>query len=446
MSRPQRALPVEVPGLPARRVAIDILEGVLRGHQPLDEYFSGGRVHPGLAALADRDRALVRMLVATALRRLGTLRHVLRKCLDRGFPDDAPRIEAILFIGAAQLLWLDVPDHAAVDLGVRLAQADRRGARYAGFVNAVLRRIARDGKELLGKADAVKLDTPAWLLSRWKRTYGADVANAIALAHAQEPSLDLTVKGDAEDWAARLRGRVLSTGTVRTVAHGPIWRLPGYEEGKWWVQDAAAALPVKLFGDLNGKHVADLCAAPGGKTAQLVAAGAKVTAVDRSAIRLERLAANLARLDMEAELVTADVLEWNAGPFDAVLVDAPCSATGTIRRHPDVAHLKRETDIALLADLQRRLLDRAVALTKPGGVLIYCSCSLEPEEAEMQAAALVERENGVRRKPISAAESGAPPELVSPAGDLRTLPCHMSDPDPRFAGLDGFYAARFERI
>jgi 16S rRNA (cytosine967-C5)-methyltransferase len=399
-----------------------------------------------LPALADRDRALVRKLVATALRRLGTLRHVLRKCLDRGLPDDAPRIESILMIGAAQLLWLDVPDHAAVDLGVRLAQADRRGARYAGLVNAILRRIARDGRELVEKADAAKLDTPAWLLARWTRTYGAETARAIAKVHGNEPPLDLTVKQDAEDWAARLRGRVLPTGTVRTISHGPVWLLPGFAEGAWWVQDAAAAIPARLFGDLRGRNAADLCAAPGGKTAQLIAAGAEVTAVDRSPNRLERLVGNLSRLGMSARTVVADALEWQGGPFDAVLLDAPCSATGTIRRHPDVAHLKREADIAVLADLQRRLIDRAVALTKPGGLFIYCSCSLEPEEAEEQIESLLQREPNVRRKPISAAEISGLAPLLNGAGDLRTLPSHLPDPEPRFAGLDGFYAARLERL
>ena len=446
MSRPQRAAPVEVAGLPARRIALDILDGVLRSHRPLDDHFGGEHAHPGLPALADRDRALMRKLVATALRRLGTLRHILAKCLDRGLPDDAPRVEPILLIGAAQLLWLDVPDHAAVDLGVRLAQGDRRAARYGGLINAILRRIARDGHDLVAKIDPVALDTPAWLLKRWTKTYGVDTARAIAQVHGDEPPLDVTVKQDAEEWAARLRGRVMPTGTVRTVAHGPIWRMPGFEEGGWWVQDAAAAIPARLFGDLTGRTAADLCAAPGGKTAQLVAGGAQVTAVDRSAARLERLNANLDRLGMRATAVAADALEWQSAPFDCVLLDAPCSATGTIRRHPDVAYLKHEADLAVLADLQRRLLDRAVALTKPGGTLIYCSCSLEPEEGEQQIEALLAREPGIRRRPISAAETGGIAEFISPAGDLRTLPCHLPDADSRLAGVDGFYAARLERM
>jgi 16S rRNA (cytosine967-C5)-methyltransferase len=443
MSRPQRVQHADVPGLAARRIALDILDGVLRRHRPLDDHFDGEHVHLGLAALADRDRALVRKLVATVLRRLGTLRGLLAIALDRGIPDDAPRIEPILCIGAAQILWLDVPDHAAVDLAVRLAQADRRAARYAGLVNAVLRRITRDG---VAADPSETLDTPAWLMARWSRDHGPDLARAIADAHRSEPPLDLTVKDSADSWAARLRGRVLPTGTVRLVAHGPVARLPGYDEGAWWVQDAAAALPVRLLGAMEDLSIADLCAAPGGKTAQLAAAGARVTAVDRSPARVARLAENLARLELAAETVVADALEWQGGPFDAVLVDVPCSSTGTIRRHPDIAYPTREADIAALARVQQQLLDRAVALTRPGGTIVYCSCSLEPEEGEAQVEALLARERSVRRRPVSPEEVAGAAQFVTPAGDLRTFPCHWPDPDARMAGLDGFYAARLEKL
>jgi 16S rRNA (cytosine967-C5)-methyltransferase len=282
-------------------------------------------------------------------------------------------------------------------------------------------------------------------MARWTGAYGRPTAHAIAAMHGEEPPLDLTVKQDPDGWAARLRGRVVATGTVRLVAHGPVSLLPGYVEGAWWVQDAAAALPARLFGEVAGRRVADLCAAPGGKTAQLAAAGARVTAVDRSPARLARLRENLARLGLAAETIEADALEWQAEPFDAVLVDAPCSSTGTIRRHPDIPWLKREVDVAAMASLQARLLDRAVALTRPGGTLVYCTCSLEPEECEMQVSALLERTPGLVRRPLAAAEVGGQAEFVTEAGDLRTLPCHWSDPDPRMAGLDGFYAARLER-
>jgi len=443
MARPRTSPQPEVPGLTARRIACDILDGVLRRRVALDEQLAGKGAHAGLAALSDRDRALMRRLTATALRRLGTLRKILDGFLDKGFPADAPRVEIILLVGAAQILWLDVPDHAAVDLSVRLAQGDRRAAHYAGLVNAVLRRVVQN-QETLRSGDTPR-DTPDWLLKRWRKAYGADTARAIAAANGHEPALDLTVKDDAAVWAERLRGRVLPTGSVRTLAHGTITLLPGFVEGAWWVQDAAAALPARLLGDVRGLAIADLCAAPGGKTAQLSAAGARVTAVDRAPARIARLIENLARLKLAADTVTADVLDWRAGPFDAVLLDAPCSSTGTIRRHPDVPWLKAEADIETLSGVQTRLLDRAVELTKPGGHLVYCVCSLEPEESRQQIAQLLARDDRVSRQPISAEDVCGRAEFVTADGDLRTLPLHLPDPDPRWGGLDGFYAARLVR-
>lgn len=441
------APPAEVPGLAARRIAADILDGVLHKHRTLDEQLDGAAAHPGLKTLADRDRALMRRLVATILRRLGTLGHVLSRLLDRGVPTDAPRAQSALLIGAAQILWMDVPDHAAVDLSVRLVQADRRAAKYAGLVNAVLRRCAREGQPLIDEIKSQSLDVPPWLLARWIANYGEAAAAEIAVAIGYEPPLDLTVKSDAPQWATRLHGETLPTGTVRTLLQGSVAMLPGFSEGKWWVQDAAAALPVRLFGDLKGQRIADLCAAPGGKTAQLIHAGAEVTALDRSPNRVARLRENLVRLSLDAQTVVADAAEWsgNGGDalFDGILIDAPCTATGTIRRHPDVAWLKQESDISALTALQRRLLQRAVALLKSGGTLVYCTCSLEPEEGEQAVAALLAAESGVRRAPIDASEVAGQAELVTAEGDLRTLPCHMPHADdPRLGGLDGFYAAR----
>jgi 16S rRNA (cytosine967-C5)-methyltransferase len=443
MARARSSPQPEVPGLAVRRIAADLIDGVLRRHLALDEQLAGKNAHLGIATLADRDRALMRRLVATVLRRLGSLRHLLGGFLDKGFPGDAPRTETILLIGAAQILWLDVPDHAAVDLAVRLAQADRRAARYAGLINAVLRRVAQN-RDSLAAPNATR-DTPGWLLTRWRKTYGPETARAIAAANGHEPALDLTVKQDAETWAERLRGRVLATGSVRTLAQGAISLLPGYGEGAWWVQDAAASLPARLLGDVRGLRVADLCAAPGGKTAQLALAGARVTAVDRSPARLGRLKENLARLALEAETVAADVLEWAPEPFDAVLLDAPCSSTGTIRRHPDVPWRKSEADLGALTELQTRLLDRAAALTKPRGVLVYCVCSLEPEEGVAQVDRLLARDPRFVRKPVGAGELAGRGEFIGAGGDLRTLPLHLPDADPRWAGMDGFYAARLVR-
>jgi len=432
----------DIQGLATRRIAAELIDGVLSRRRPLDEQLEA---HQGFKALSDRDRALTRRLAATVLRRLGTLRALLNRLLERGVPHDSQRTETALLIGAAQILWMDVPDHAAVDLSVRLVQSDRRGAKYAGLVNAVLRRCTREGGPLLAELAALTPDIPPWLMKRWIANHGESAAREIAAALAHEPALDITVKSDAADWAARLHGEVLPTGSVRTLLHGPVALLPGFNEGQWWVQDAAAALPARLFGDIRGKKIVDLCAAPGGKTAQLALAGAEVTAIDRSPARAARLRDNLMRLGLVADVVVADannLSDDNNARFDGVLVDAPCTATGTIRRHPDIAWLKSEADVAALASAQRKLLRRAVTLLKPGGILVYCTCSLEPEEGEQAVEALLSGEPGLRRMPIEARDVGGLKELVSAPGDLRTLPCHLPAPDPRLAGLDGFYAAR----
>jgi len=443
------AQPSEAPGLAARRIAADILDGVLHKHRTLDEQLDGAAAHPGLKNLSDRDRALMRRLVATILRRLGTLGHILSRLLDRGVPTDAPRAQSALLIGAAQILWMDVPDHAAVDLSVRLVQSDRRAAKYAGLVNAVLRRCAREGQPLIDEVKSQTLDVPPWLMARWIANYGDSLARDIAAAIGQEPSLDVTVKSDPEQWASRLHGETLPTGSVRTLLQGSVTMLPGFSEGHWWVQDAAAALPARLFGDVAGKKIVDLCAAPGGKTAQLVHAGARVTAVDRSPNRMARLRDNLARLKLDAEMVVADGAEWldrnHDGGFDGILIDAPCTSTGTIRRHPDIGWLRQESDIAPLAAAQKRLLQKAVALLRPGGTLVYCTCSLEPEEGEQVVSALLASETAIRRIPIEAGEVAGLSEIVTAEGDLRTLPCHLPHHDPRLGGLDGFYVARLAR-
>lgn len=432
----------ETPGLAVRRVAADIIDNILIRQRPLDEQLDGAGAHPALKTMADRDRALMRRLVATTLRRLGTLRFILSRLLDRGLPSDSQRAQTALFLGAAQILWMDVPDHAAVDLSVRLAQADRRAAKYVGLINAVLRRCAREGQALATEAASEAPDVPSWLFARWSASYGDETARAMAAALGHEPSLDITVKADADHWVSRLHGELLPTGSIRTMLHGPVTLLPGFDDGAWWVQDAAAALPVRLFGDIKGKRVADVCAAPGGKTAQLIHAGADVIAIDRSPNRIRRLTANLTRLKLTAETVTADATEWDGEALDAILVDAPCTATGTIRRHPDIAWLKQETDIAQVTTLQERLLQKASSRLKPGGVLVYCTCSLEPEEGEQMISRILASDDSLRRIPVTPCEIFGRTELITPDGDLRTLPSHFPHNDPKLAGLDGFYAAR----
>jgi 16S rRNA (cytosine967-C5)-methyltransferase len=433
------------PGLAVRLAASQILSETLASGRPLDERFSGETPHARLSGLDARDRALSRSIATVSLRRLGTIRKALGRYLEKGLPRKSGGLEWTLVVAAAQILFLDAPDHAAVDLAVRAAKGEPAAAPFAALVNGVLRNIARDRDEILEGSDALEDDTPAWLAARWRANYGIATANAIALANRDEPTLDLSVKSDAEGWARRLGGIVLPTGSVRLESHVAVPDLEGYADGEWWVQDAAAALPARLLRATAGMRVVDLCAAPGGKSAEIAATGATLTAVDRSAERLKRLAVNFDRLRLHAEIAVADALSYDAPPFDAVLIDALCMATGTIRRHPDVAWTKRLGDLAPLVALQAQLLNKAVALTKPGGTIVFCTCSLEPEEGEAHISALLRRNPDVRRMPIEAEEIGGLEECLSPVGDLRTLPCHLRGPTPRLSGLDGFFAARLQR-
>ncbi|MCB9947033.1 MAG: methyltransferase domain-containing protein [Rhodospirillaceae bacterium] len=429
--------PPQGDGLPPRRAARTLLTAVLDRKRSLDDAL--GDLDPGLS---QRDRAFARQLAATALRRLGQIDAVSALLLRQGPPKRAPDIPDILRLGLAQILFLRTPAHAAVSTSVDLARETAEG-RFAGLVNAVLRRAAREAAQLLPARDAAELNTPPWLWARWTAAYGADAARAIAARHLEEPPLDITAKADAGLWAARLEAEALPTGTLRRRHDGPVTELPGYAEGAWWVQDAGAALPARLFGPVAGLTVVDLCAAPGGKTAQLAAAGARVIAVDRSAPRLDRLRANLRRLGLEVETVEADATAWQPPtPADAVLLDAPCTSTGTIRRHPDIARLKRPGDVAKLAATQARLLAHAATLLRPGGLLVWSTCSLEPEEGEERIARLLAQGAPLRREPVSPAEIGGLAEIVTPLGEIRSLPSHGA----AFGGLDGFHIARLRRI
>ena len=429
------------PGLAARRLAWAAVHDVLRRRAALEEVLDSSADE---ARLSPRDAALARAIATVVFRHLGIIRRALVERLAKGSGDE--RLLSLLATGAAQILFLDVPDHAAVDLSVRLARGERSLQHAAGMINAVLRRLARERDAILSQDDSLAVDTPDWLAARWTTTYGSERARAIAEAHSRAASVDISVKTDPEAWADRLGGIVLPTGSVRLIERTPIRDLPGYDEGAWWVQDAAAALPARVLAPRPGERIADLCAAPGGKTAQLASAGAEVLAIDRSAKRLRRLEENMQRLKLDVQVRAADALEIDEEPFDAVLLDAPCSATGTIRRHPDVAWTKREEDVVKLADLQRRLLDKAATLVRPGGRLIYCTCSLEPEEGERQVEDFLARQRLFRREPIQAGEVGESPELLTEIGDVRTLPCHFGHLGPGRTGLDGFYVARLVRL
>jgi 16S rRNA (cytosine967-C5)-methyltransferase len=433
------------PGLPARLAAAAILGDIIGKSHSLEECFSPGAIPARLGGLDARDVGLARSIVTVALRRLGTIRAALGELLDKGLPRQVSHLEWTLIAAAAQVLFLDVPDHAAVDLAVRATRLEAKTAPFAGLINGVLRNLARGREKILAESDPLDLDTPAWLAARWRKTYGEELARAIAAANRDEPTLDITVKSDPAQWAKRLGGIVLPTGSVRLITHAPITELDGYADGEWWVQDAAAALPARLLGVGPGVRVADFCAAPGGKAAQLAALGADVTAIDRSAERLKRLAGNFQRLKLHADVIVADIAGLKAQPFDAILIDAPCLSTGTIRRHPDVAWTKKLTDIAALAAVQARMLDKAVELVKPGGAIVYCTCSLEPEEGEMQVAAMLRRNPDVVRSAIAPAEVGDVAGVINKHGELRTLPFHLPAADPRLSGLDGFFAARLIR-
>ncbi len=439
MTRPAssaRRRPAAVPESNPRIVALDLLETILDKHRLLDDAFEH---HPALPHLADRDRAFARHLVAGTLRRLGQVDDLLTRCLDR---DPPARVRQVLRLGAAQLLFLGTPAHAAIATSVDLLK-NTQFAGFAKLANAILRRLDRDGRDWIATQDEARLNTPDWLFQTWESAYGADLARAIGLAHLREAPVDITVAADPEAWAEALGAEILSTGSLRRRDGGDIAKLPGFAEGAWWVQDAAAALPATLLGDVRGKRVADLCAAPGGKALQLAAAGAVLTAIDRSAKRLRRFTDNLARLKLDAVVIEADAAAWCPdAPFDAILLDAPCSATGTIRRHPDVAWNKQPADIARLVETQAGLLDAAVAALAPGGTLVYCVCSLQPEEGEGQIARLLDAGAPVVRKPIGHDEIGGLADLLTAAGDIRSLPCHLAEK----GGIDAFFAARLTRL
>jgi 16S rRNA (cytosine967-C5)-methyltransferase len=419
----------------ARQVALDLLGAVLRRKRPLDDAIED---NPDMPALSVRDRAFARLLVATVLRRLGQVDALVTDCLNTPLAPRAAIVQDILRLGIAQLLFLRTPPHAAVATSVDLAH--HRGLlSHKGLVNAVLRRLSVEGADRVERQDAARLNTPEWLWRSWSHAYGDEIARAIATAHLKEAPLDLTVRTDEEAWREKLQATKLPTGSLRRPAGGSVMSLPGYAEGAWWIQDAAASLPVRLFNGIKDREVVDLCAAPGGKTAQLANAGAQVTAVDRSTRRLDRLVTNLNRLQLRVEAVAADALTWRPDhPVDAVLLDAPCTATGAIRRHPDVPHLKHPEDVARLAVVQENLLHAAVDMLRPGGTLVFCTCSLEPQEGPERIEALLRSGAPVERKPLIPGEIGAPSEWVTPEGDLRTLPCHLAE----FDGVDGFYSAR----
>lgn len=421
----------------SRAAALQLLQAVLHNHRSIDDAFDAAA-----RGLEPRDRAFVRLLAATTLRRIGQIDGVLMQFVSKQPPD---AVTDLLRLGAAQLLFLGTAPHAAVATTVDLVKA--KYGRLSGLANAVMRRVADQGPALVAAQDAARLNTPDWLWDSWVATYGEPAARATAEAHLSEAPLDLSLKDPASGalWAERLGGTVLPTGSLRLPKVGKVQELAGFADGDWWVQDAAAALPAKvLLHALSGRaaqHIGDICAAPGGKSAQLAAAGHSVTAVDVSAQRLGLMTTNLKRLKLDVRTVTSDARTWRPDElFDGLLLDAPCSATGTIRRHPDLPYLKRPTDLDAFVRLQAALLAAAVAMVKPGAPIVYSVCSLQPEERKAVVDAVMETSNLSRQKIPAAALSGES-QFITPDGELRTLPSQW----PERGGLDGFYGVLLQR-
>lgn len=429
---------VSAPGLPARKAALRALDAVLDRDLPLDSAWQVGKMD----TLSSRDRGFARILVLSALRRLGSVDAVIDRFVKKR-PVGKNRLGVqILRLAATELLVLDGAPHAAVDCAVRMANGNNETRRLSGMINAVCRKIADQGCSLFDDLDQDQLDTPAWLWEKLKSDYGEPTARAIAVSHRNGALLDLTLRdGDRDEWAQKLKGQVTPTGSLRLPRDGAVEALEGFSDGAWWVQDAAAALPVKMLGDVKGCRVLDLCAAPGGKTMQLAALGAEVTALDLSKNRTKRVRENLSRTQLNAEVVVADALEWEPEkPFEMILLDAPCSATGTIRRHPDLPHLKTGDEVESLTILQDVLMRRAWPWLAPGGMFVFATCSLLRAEGEDRIAAFLDEHQDAELKPLSADEDAIPEELIED-GMLRCLPSYW----PEIGGMDGFFAARLIR-
>ncbi len=420
-------------------MALRVLSDVLRKRRPLD-----AALEEAIAQnhLEQRDAGFARAIASETLRRFGQIDALIRKLVPKPpAPHRAGPTPEILLAGVCELLFLDVAPHAAVDAANRLAASDNKAVHFKSLINAVLRRVAKDGKSLLAQKDAVRLNTPDWLWQRWSAAYGEEITRAIAAAHSAQPPTDFVLR---DAGATSLPDAVILPGGILRIADtGRVDALPGFSDGTWWVQDFAATLPVRLLGDVREQSLIDLCAAPGGKTMQLAALGAHVTAIEREPQRLIRLRENLERLKLKADLVEADLRDYTPptlAPF--VLLDAPCSATGTIRRHPELPWIKSAGDINLSAQAAGEFLDAAALMVAPGGTLLFAVCSLEPEEGVEQIEDFLGRNVQFQRKPVAAGDVFGLNELVSAEGDLRTLPCHLANQ----GGMDGFYAARLVRL
>lgn len=425
--------------LNSRLVALDILANVLDRKQSLDNTLD---THQGFQTLPVREKAFVRMMTTTTIRRLGQIDNLIQRAQDRPDARRATTVTNILRLGTAQMFFMVVPDHATVDTSVQLA--DKLGhERQKDFVNALLRKLTREGAKWVKGQDPARLNTPAWLFEIWVQDYGLETALEIATANLSEAPLDISVKKseDKSYFGSVLKATELTTGTLRRLMGGNVRDLEGFDDGRWWVQDAAAALAAHLLEVKQSDRIADLCAAPGGKTLQLASAGARVIALDRSAKRLKRLEENLLRMGLrdQVEIEVADATVWHPKkPVSKILLDAPCSATGTIRRNPDIPHLKTIDDIQNLTLIQYRLLEHSAKILASGGMLVYCTCSLQHDEGERQIERFLQAHPEFSRRAVHPDEIGGHKELINPHGDLRILPTHLSAQ----GGMDGFFISR----
>ena len=426
----------------ARRRSLHLLTKVIDEGEPL-EYLLDRKV---LDELPPNDRSLARAITSTTLRRRFQIEKILSGYMQKPLGRRGGPAMHLLRLGVAQILFLDVADHAAVSTTMEIAKSDHKAKHFSKLINGVLRTIGREKDHILAALDPIDI-LPEWLRKTWVKAYGHKTVIQMAAALCHEPYLDIATKTDANKWAETLEGITLPTGSVRLKSRGAVPSLSGFSEGEWWVQDIAASLAPSLLGDVKGKTVADLCDAPGGKTAYLASKGALVTAVDSSAPRIEKLSENLERLKLKVDCVTSDVMAWKPEElFDAILLDTPCSATGIIRKHPDVLSLKTEQQVAQRAALQRKILKASVAFLKPGGTLVFCTCSLQPEEGEA-ILDYVEAENlPLILDPIQSNEMGGISQLVQEDGTIRTLPHYLEHTDPVLSGIDGFFMARFQHV
>ncbi|WP_371739561.1 RsmB/NOP family class I SAM-dependent RNA methyltransferase [Bartonella sp. HY038] len=449
----------KVAGIAVRQAALRMLGAVIDKATSLDGLTDNEHGHPQYLALDVRDRSLVRAILGAALRNRGAIDNAIDQFVDRPLPQNASALKHLIHISAAQILYLDVPDHATINLAVTIAKSDPRLTRFSGLVNAILRRFTRE-KDAILQQDDVLSNVPLWFAQMLERDYGKEKAQDIIKAQAYEPPLDITASGDVEAIAQELGGEVLPFLSIRIAeVDCSIPELPGFAQGKWWVQDVAASLPARLMKAVKGQNIADLCAAPGGKTAQLASTGANVTAVDASTNRMKRLIANMERLNFNVATYNGELQDFKPEqPFDALLLDAPCSSTGTIRRHPDVLWTKSLDEIGRLADLQLQLLEKSIDLVKIGGMILFSNCSLSKREGERLVTKFLKNRTNVALIPFTVEElcqsfnntsdeaKNIYANILTDEGYLRTTPADLPNENPKLSGMDGFFAARFKRL